>query len=196
MVEMDDLGSGGLLQDELVVGEGLVQAGLQNCERDVIFLFRPFDLDLRREVQAVVIVVLGIAGVGDQGPQFIVDELAVGMQIGSAEDDFPRQPAVITMAADYVNYIIGLLTLVPFFVGNRFRSIFQDRGFSGSYLVQQQRIVNNLRTEVFERLAGVGRDNVIAANHEAVLGGNPQLEVVAVTDHVKRAIADNGEQSD
>src|SRR5258708_2464644 len=124
MVEMDHLGSGGLLQDKLVVGERLVQDGLENGESDVVFLFRTFDLNLRREVKAVVVLIVGITRVGDQGPQFIVDQLAVGAQVDAAEDDFPGQPAVIGAAADDVYYVIGLFALAAFFVGNGLCAIF------------------------------------------------------------------------
>ena len=44
--------------------------------------------------------------------------------------------------------------------------------------------------------AGFGRRDVIAADYEAVLGGNPQLEFVAVADHVKGAVADDGVEAD
>ena len=49
VVEVDYLGSGGLVEDEFFVAQGLVQAGLQDRERDVIFLFRSLDLDFRGE---------------------------------------------------------------------------------------------------------------------------------------------------
>ncbi len=88
MVEVDYLGSGGLVEDEFVVGQGLVQAGLQDGERDVVFLFRAFDLDFRGEADAVVVLVVGVAGVGDDVFGFVIDELAVGTQVESAEDDF------------------------------------------------------------------------------------------------------------
>ena len=52
MIKVNDLGSVGLVQDEFVVGQRLVQAELQDGEGDVVFLFGPLDLDSRRKSTA------------------------------------------------------------------------------------------------------------------------------------------------
>src|SRR5438552_846335 len=40
------------------------------------------------------------------------------------------------------------------------------------------------------------RLDVVAADNEAVLGWNPELEYLSIAHHVKRPIADDGEQAD
>src|ERR1700690_3157488 len=137
MVEVDDLGAVGPVEDEFVVGQGLVQAGRQDGEGDVVFLFGAFDFDFRGEGDAFVIFVVGVAGVGDDIFGLVVDELAVGGQVEAAEDNLAGEPTVIPAGADNVNHVVGLFEGVAFFVGDGFSAIFQDRGFSGANLMQQ-----------------------------------------------------------
>ena len=107
------------------------------------------------KADAVVVLVVGVAGVGDDVFGLVVDELAVGAQVEAAEENFAGQPTVVAVLADDVDHIVGLIERVAFFVGDGFGAIFQDRGFVGADFVQQQGLVNDLRAKVFERLGRI-----------------------------------------
>src|SRR6266566_6533253 len=118
MVQMNDLGSGRLLQDKFVVGQRLVHLELYHGKRYIVFLFGPPDFDAGGKQDCVVIFVIAVVSVGDQSAGFIVNQLPVGQQVNPAEDDLSRKPTVISVAANHVNYIIGLLELTALVISN------------------------------------------------------------------------------
>ena len=63
-------------------------------------------------------------------------------------------------------------------------------------MTDQQRLVDILWANILHRLVGVGRRYFVLADHKLVLRGNPQLEVLAVTDHIKSRGAHDGHQPD
>ena len=65
-------------------------------------------------------------------------------------------------------------------------AVFQHRDFRiRVHAGNQQRLVNILRANVFHGLVGDGRGYVVSSNHETVLGRDPQLECLAIADHVE-----------
>src|SRR4029077_5352176 len=60
--------------------------------------------------------------------------------------------------------------------------------------LHQQRVIDLLRADVFQRLRR-RMDDVVAPHDEFVFGGNPELKILPVTDHVKGAVANDGHQA-
>src|SRR5579872_2214374 len=83
-----------LLQRKLIVAQRLVYVELQNVQRDVVFFLRPVDFDPRREVDAVVLLIVCVLGVSYQIALLVVNELAMGPQVDAAENDLAREKSL------------------------------------------------------------------------------------------------------
>src|SRR6266550_7200191 len=84
------VGAGRLLQGKLVIRDRLIKLQLQDVQCDVILLLRALDLDLCRELDALVILVLAIPDIGRQFSILVVDKLPMRLQVDAAEDNLPR----------------------------------------------------------------------------------------------------------
>src|SRR5579864_8760426 len=194
---MDDLRPWRLLEHELFVAERLVHVEFHDVERDVIFLFGPLDLNAGGKQHFVVILVVGIPGIGDQRALLVVNQLTVRQQIKPAENDFSGEPTVCPLASNYVDDIIRLLVLMTFLADDGFGSVLEHRGLIlWINFTHQQRVINDLRAQIFQRLLWIRSHDVIAADDKTVLGGNPNLKLLAVAHHVEGATTDDWQQTD
>ena len=134
--------------------------------------------------------------VGNQRPGFVVDKLSIGQKVKTTENDLARKPAVAATATNYVNDVIGLLVPVVLIEGDGFGAILEHCGFVRHVnLSQQQGIVNDLRSQVLERLLRIWSYQIIAPNHETVLGRDRNLEFLAIAHHVECGVPDDGQQT-
>src|SRR5256886_11966202 len=192
LVEVYCLGSRGLFQSELVIGERFVNLQLQDGKRDVVLLSRTIDLDLCRKVYSAVIFIAFIPSVCSNISILVVDQLAVRQQIVPAEDDFAGEEPAASPFSNNFNLIVWLLELVPFGVSDGFITAFHDRDLTLRIdFAQQQSIVNMLRAQVFQRLLWIPSLNIVATNYESVLGRDPKFEDVPIADHVEGPVANN-----
>src|SRR5437867_5353076 len=111
-VEMNHLRSRRLLQGKLLIAESKVHADFDHRQRNFVFLFRPPYFDARRKDHGVVVLIVAIVGVGDEGTGFVINELTVGQKVEAAEDDLARNPAVAAAGTNDVYDVIGLLVFV------------------------------------------------------------------------------------
>src|SRR5882762_4518291 len=193
LAQVHQLGACRHLQVELVIGHRLVQVQFQDVQRDVVFLLWPLDLRLGGEADAVVVLVLAVAHIRGELSVLIVDQLPMGLEVGSAEYYFSRKKPALLAASHHDDLVTRLLHTVPSRIDYRLVSVLEHRDFArGVDLLDQQRFIEVLRAKVFERLLGVYRLGVVAPRYETILGRNPELELPAVAHHVERAIAHDG----
>ena len=174
LVQMHYLRSGWLLEHEFVIGQSFVQLDFYDGNCDVVLFLRPPNLDLRRKIQAVVIFVVFISRVGREISVLIIDKLTMGQQIRPAENDLAgKKPAMVALANDR-HFIIGLLHLVLFGVGDDFEAIFHHRDFTLRInLAQDESVINVLRAKIFQRLLDVVGLDIVAADYKPVPGRDP-----------------------
>ena len=76
--EVNDRCSWRLIEHELVISERHIYIQLNHVQSDVVLFLWPPDFNVRREQYAVVVLILAVTRVGDEGASLIVNELPVG----------------------------------------------------------------------------------------------------------------------
>src|SRR6516225_7329727 len=145
LAQVHHLGTGRLLQLKLIRRQGLIQLELHNIEGDVVSLARPLDLCLRGEADAPEVLVVSVVNVGHEVPLLIVNELAMGLEIHPAEDNFTRQEPSFLLPPDDDDLIIRLLDPVTPRIEHGLVTVLQYRDFVLRVnLANQQGIVKHL----------------------------------------------------
>src|SRR5579863_751274 len=193
-VQMHDLGSRWLLQRKLIVPQRLVELRLQQVERDVVLFLRPENLDARRKSHAVIVLVAGVTRIGCQIAALVVNILAVGLQIGPAENDFARKSPAHLAFPDYHQFVVFLQDAMAFRVVKNLVAVLQNSNLAfGLDGTDQQRVVDILWPDALHRLVSVMRLGIISAHYKTILRRNPQPELIAVADHVESRGAHDGQ---
>ncbi len=107
-IQVHHLGSGGLLQSELLVRQWGIQGELFDGHGDRVFLLWAPDADVRRKLDSVVLLKIFVMGIGGHIAILVVDHLPVGLQIGSVEIDFARQKPALICPLNYVEDVFRL----------------------------------------------------------------------------------------
>src|ERR1700693_293609 len=90
-----------LFQSKLIIPQWFVDFQLEDVKGDVVLLARPEKLDARWKAVAIVLFIVGVAGIGLQIALFIIDELTVRLEISAAENDLAREAPPRPPLLDY-----------------------------------------------------------------------------------------------
>ena len=117
-------------------------------------------------------------------------------KVGAAEDNLAGQEPSRRALSYYLNLVIRLLHSVTFGIGYGLVAVLQN----GNLILRvngakQQRVIDVLRAQVFQRLGGRAHDLVVTHN-ETILGRDPQFELLAVANHIEGLVTDDGHQPD
>src|ERR1700733_11721876 len=117
MVQVHHICPARLFQSKLIIPQWFVDFQLEDVQSYFVLLAGPEKLDARWKADTIVLFIVGVAGIGLQIALFIIDELAVRLQIGAAENDLAREAPARRSLLDHDQFIFFLQNAMPFGVG-------------------------------------------------------------------------------
>src|SRR5207237_1839710 len=128
----------------------------------------------------------------------VIDQLSMGHEIRAREGDLSLQTPHVAFtfnnADDIIRYFPAFLLIIR--VLHYLCALLQNWDFIRAYLVQQKRVEEHMRPQIFQSVGGGLRRFFGRTFDELVQRRNRQFEGLAIADHVEGTAAHDRQQSD